>query len=291
MEWESRLAGDRLSYYRRVYGHSRHWHPSEPIEGKRVMVYCEQGLGDSIQFARWFPLLKARGCELYLHCPAPLMRILGGMPCVDGVVDKAVTDLPAHHFHCLSFDLPFLLADYSPKTEYPYLATDKTAEFEGDAFVIAVAWEGNPAHKRNAERSCPLRHFAPLAEVPNAQLVSLHPARLTQEYSEGAVFDVAEGVVETVEDAMAVIKAADAVVTVDTLALHLAGAMGVPVIGLVDSEGDGRWSYKDNWYPTLTLVRQASAGDWEGVLRTAASLVKGQAEVRSAGGRSARSCP
>jgi hypothetical protein len=274
MELTNRLSGERMEYYRAVYGGSKHWQPPQPLEGKRLIVYCEQGLGDTIQFARWFPLLKARGCELYLHCPATIMTVMARTGWVDGVIDKAVTELPPHDLHCLSFDLPFLLADYSPKVEYPYIRTDTGVEFEGDKFVIAVAWEGTPAHRRNLIRSCPLKELAPLAALPDAQLVSLHPRRMTPELSEGAGFEVAEEVVPSVEVAMAVIQAAHAVVCVDTLALHLAGAMGRKAYGLIDHEGDARWDVQ-RWYPSLTLVRQATPGDWGGVVRTVAALVKG----------------
>lgn len=282
MELTNRLSGERMDYYRHVYGSSRMWHPSQPLEGKRVIVYCEQGLGDTIQFARWLPLLKARGCSVYLHCPAAIMKVMWRTGWASAIIEKSVTELPPHDYHVLSFDLPFLLADYSPPVEYPYIRTDVKAEFEGGKFTVAVAWEGNPAHRRNLERSCPLRELAPLAALPDAQLVSLHPSRMTPALSEDAGFEVAEGIVSSVEDAMAVIEAADAVVTVDTLALHLAGAMGKKVYGLIDHQGDGRWAAQ-RWYPSLTLVRQGSQGDWGGVANAVAALVRGDMASRGGG--------
>lgn len=273
MEWSSRLGNDRLSYYRMVYNGSTVWHPSKDLTGKRVVVYCEQGMGDTIQFARWLPLLKGKGCEVILHCPEEIMGVMGRMSCVDAVVNKASTVLPPHDYHCLTFDLPFLLSDFNPKTEFPYICTDREASFEGGGKVVAVAWEGNPAHKRNLQRACPLKELRPLASIPGVNLVSLHKERLTPALSAGIDFDIAEGVVSTVEDAMAVIAAADAVVVVDTLAIHLAGAMGVPAVGLIDSPGDWRWSCPIRWYPSLRLVHQEREGCWATAVAEATRLV------------------
>jgi tetratricopeptide (TPR) repeat protein len=268
-----------------------------PLDGRTILLWSEQGLGDTIQFARYAALVRARGGRVVLECPAPLLAVFHTLTGIDELVAEA-TELPPFDCHAPLMSLPGLLGTTlaTVPADVPYLRPDAgLAEAWGrrlkrlKGYKVGIAWQGNPHHKWDRWRSVLLTQFAPLAAVPRVRLVSLQDGPGTEQLAALAGrFAVTPpgpefGAAGALADTAAVIASLDLVVTVDTATTHLAGALGVPVWVPLPALVDWRWLLdRDDspWYPTLRLFRQRSLGDWEPVFERMA------AELRRRAGRS-----
>lgn len=250
------------------------------LEGKTILLWCEQGLGDTIQFARYASLLKKRGATVWLECPAKMTALLSNCAGVDRVLPEG-SPLPAG-FNCQAplMSLPLLcgttLADVPG--EIPYLSPDP-AQVEhwrrelgtSPAFKIGVGWQGNPKHRFDQHRSFPLHWFRTLAGLDGVELYSLQKGPGTDQIADvrfpivalGSKLDETGG---AFTETAAVMQALDLVITCDSALGHLAGALGVPVwVALTAHGADWRWLWhrEDSpWYPTMRLFRQEKPGDW-----------------------------
>lgn len=260
-----RLYSSKMEYYRHVYRNSERWNGVSPISGKCLVIYCEQGSGDVIQFVRYVPKLKAIGARVFLHCTVPLHRLFRETLEIDGLIDRDNDELPDHDFHIPSFSLPFVLNSADAKVPYLKVTESEEIGFE-NKLRIGVAWEGNPSHSNNAERSCPLRHIARLASLDNVVLFAIQPRIHDADLIEGCEnLDLYSVQLNDYYDTARLIRSLNLVVSVDTSVLHLAGAMGQKAIGLMSCVMDHRWLVH-NWYPTLRIVKQREPGRWEWVI-------------------------
>ncbi|HEX2202223.1 MAG TPA: glycosyltransferase family 9 protein [Longimicrobium sp.] len=244
-----------------------------PLEGRRVLVRCYHGLGDTLQFVRYAPLLKAVAAEVAVWAqPAllPLLRTARGidrlLPLHDGVpevehdVDVEVMELP-HVFRSTVETLPAAV---------PYLHADPAPLPRDGRLAVGLVWRAGDWDDR---RSVPAALLAPLAELPGVALHLLQrgPALAGRPAGLGAVSGS-----DDVGEAARVMRALDLVVTVDSMPAHLAGALGVPVWTLLHADPDWRWMEgRDDspWYPTMRLFRQPRPGDWgSAIARVAAEL-------------------
>jgi tetratricopeptide (TPR) repeat protein len=260
------------------------------FEGKRLLVHYEQGLGDSLQFVRYLPSVKARGGTVIFESLKPLMGLLRGLDAIDELVETSFDRKPAVKFDLYAslMDLPgiFQTTLKTIPAEVPYLYADPTkAEYwknrlaEAD-FKVGIVWAGSPAHKSDHERSCPLECFAPLAEITCVRLYGLQkgPAAVQVKDLAGtmSIEDLAEQFADFTDTAGA-IENLDLVISVDTAVAHLAGAMGRPVWVLLQSAPDWRWMLNRTdspWYPTMRLFRQRKPNDWSDVLGRVADELK-----------------
>jgi tetratricopeptide (TPR) repeat protein len=262
-----------------------------PLEGRTVLLWCEQGLGDAIQFVRYAPLVKARGARVVLECPgfmAPLFSTLAG---VDALVAEGAA-LPEFDVQAPLLSLPGLLGTTleTVPADAPYLHAEPgrvekwKARLEGlGGFKVGVAWQGNPHHPWDRWRSFPLACLAPLAALEGVRLVSLQKGpgveqvqALQGRLSVNELDDGLDAEGGAFLDTAAVITNLDLVVTADTAAAHLAGALGVGTWLALSVVADWRWMCgRDDtpWYPTLRLFRQHALGNWEGVFRRIAQEV------------------
>jgi hypothetical protein len=253
-----------MTYYRSLYGDSERWNGVEDLEGKRIVVYCEQGVGDILQFVRYVPYLKQRGCHVILHCPASLHRLfLGHLDGVDEVLDREEDAVPPHNFHVLSMSLPFVLQ--MEQAAVPYIkVTDKMvlpSEFDR-CFKIGIAWEGNPNHSNNLQRSCHLEYFREIHDIPNVKLFMLQNTINRPEYLEGAEdLEIYGSHLSDYLETATLINAMDTVAVVDTSVVHLAGAMNKPGYCLLSKPKDPRWNVA-NWYDSIVLTNQMEEGVW-----------------------------
>jgi FkbM family methyltransferase len=261
----------------------------EDLAGKTILLYSEQGLGDTIQFVRFAPALAALGARVVIAVPQRLLGLLRGIP--GPVTLVAGTDkLPPFDYHLPLLNVAAALGvtvDTLPGE--PYLAADpeRVAKWRRrppqDGFRIGIAWQGNPKADIDLGRSPPLRCFAPLAAVPGVRLISLQkrdgvdqldrlPAGM-QVTTLGEDFDAGP---DAFHDTAAVMANLDLVITSDTAIPHLAGALGRPVWVALKYLPDWRWMLgrEDSpWYPTARLFRQRRLGDWDDVFaRVAAEL-------------------
>ncbi len=296
-EWTRHmLAGDFEAAWRvsdavlRARGGAPTWHlprhqqsvwDGSPLDGKRVLVRCYHGLGDTIQFIRFAPLLRAVAAEVIVWAqPAllPLLRTARGidrlLPLHDGVpdvecdVDVEVMEL-AHVFRCIPATLP---------TAVPYLHADPAPLPRDGRLAVGIVWQ---AGDWDGRRSMAPELLAPLARVPGVALHVLQRGEALRTMPPG--LGVVSGSDDVLE-AAGVMRALDLVVTVDSMPAHLAGALGVPVWTLLHSEADWRWMRgRDDspWYPTMRLVRQETAGDWKGVVARVAAELEAMAAGRA----------
>ena len=254
------------------------------LEGRTVLLHAEQGLGDTLQFVRYAPLVKERGGTVVVECQAALVPLLRDCPGVDQVV-AAGKALPPIDVQAPLLSLPRILAtmrDTIPAA-VPYVFADSALverwcqELGGlRAVKVGIAWQGSPTHLWDRQRSIPLQKFAALAQVPGVRLISLqhgHGREQAQAVADRfAVLDCC-GQEDTTgldfAETAAVVKNLDLVVTCDTSLAHLAGALGAPVWLALSHGADWRWLLNRTdspWYPTMRLFRQSRPGDWDGVL-------------------------
>jgi len=277
------------------------WDPAAPgLAGKTVLLHAEQGLGDTLQFIRYAPMVRERGGRVVVVSQRPLVPLLTACAVgIDSVVAQG-DPLPAFDLHAPLLSLPRIFdttLDNVPAS-VPYISPDprlvekwrgELAAFRG--LKVGIAWQGSLKYRWDRKRSVPLSRFEPLAQVPGVQLFSLQKGygseQLAQATSRFPVVDLAQRLDETVApfmDTAAVMKCLDLVITTDTVIPHLAGALGVPVWCAVSFMPDWRWLLERDdspWYPSLRLFRQTSLGDWEGVFRRIAMAL---AQWRSPGG-------
>ena len=227
-----------------------------PVEGKRILIWPEQGFGDQIQFARFAPVLKARGAEVVLLCRPALTRLFAGCLGVTVLSAEGAVEFPDPDGWIMTMSLAWRLG-FTPETipAAPYLhALDPTPPLSA-GFKVGLMARGEPSYANDANRSLPDEAARALESVA-ATVVILDPA------VSGA---------KDFADTAAIIAGLDLVVSVDTAVAHLAGAMGKPCwIMLPSQEPDWRW-LRDRadspWYPSVRLYRQAADEDWNEVVK------------------------
>jgi tetratricopeptide (TPR) repeat protein len=272
-----------------------------PLGGQPILLYAEQGLGDTLQFVRYASLVQERGGHVVLECPPPLVPLLATCPGINRLVAHG-SELPEFAAQASLLSLPGTLGTTlgTIPARVPYLHADPRRrhrwqqELQGaSAFNVGIAWQGNPQHPHDRIRSVPLEQFAPLAQVTGVRLVRLQRGpgsdQLSQLNGGWAVLDPGkwpEDPAEAWEETAALMSALDLVVTVDTALAHLAGAMAVPVWIALPRIPDWRWllNREDSpWYPTMRLFRQECPGDWYEVFARIAEAL-GRAHPRLADG-------
>lgn len=265
-----------------------HWE-GESLVGKSLLIGAEGGFGDMIQFCRYVPLLKRLGAgRVGLVCQRELQRLFETLPGLDVVV--ALGDPipgPDWDFWTLPLSLPLRCATRLDRVpaEIPYLHPRPEwieawhARLLEGHFRVGLAWRGNPLHGRDADRSLPsLDSFAPLAQA-KVQFVSLQLGAGYLENSPAALprFDPSPWI-EDFADTAGLLAHLDLVITVDTAAAHLAGALGRPCWVLLPSHADWRWLKEmevSPWYPKgLRLFRQGQDEHWDQVMLRVATAFK-----------------
>jgi Flp pilus assembly protein TadD len=258
------------------------WNGTE-LPGKTILLWCEQGLGDAIQFVRYAPRVKAKGGRVILECPAFLAPLFSTCAGIDALVAGGAT-LPGFDVQAPLLSLPALLGTTleSVPAETPYLHAEPDRveawkkKLDGIAgFKVGVVWQGNPHHPWDRWRSFPLRALASLAAVEGVRLVSLQKGAGVEQIPAlqrrfafvdlGPDLDAEGG---AFLDTAAIMKNLDLIVTADTAAAHLAGALGVPTWLALSAVADWRWmggGDETPWHPTLHLFRQATLGAWDDV--------------------------
>ncbi len=263
------------------------WDPSmrawqgEPVGGKTVLLYPEQGFGDTLQFVRYAPLLAERGARVFVGSPPELAELLADMPGVSGIVTSHAAAPPVDVI-CPLMSLPRLFrtrTDSVPAT-VPYLFAnpEKTrawsARFPDDGVLrVGIIWSGNPMQENNRHRACRLRDLLPLLDRGPMHVYSLQKGEPSRELAgnpdTASIIDLAPALTSFAETA-AVLNAIDILISTDTGSVHLAGALGRPVWLLVSAIPDWRWGVQGTttpWYPGVTMFRQHVRGDWSGAVR------------------------
>ncbi len=254
------------------------WLGEDDIAGRTLLVFSEQGLGDTIQFCRYLPLLEQRGARVLFSPQKPLTRLLATLSPTIQLVDADDAGL-VHDFHTPLMSLPLAFgttldtipARTSWLTAEPSRVADWKARLGQDGFRIGIAWQGSRT-AADAGRSFPAAAFAGIAALPGVRLISLqkgHGADQLQSLPEGMTVEVPgpdfDAGDQAFLDTAAVMEGCDLVITSDTAVAHLAGALGRPTWVVLQYAPDWRWmrDREDSpWYPTMRLVRQTSPDDW-----------------------------
>ncbi len=281
-KYEWRWRDMQLEPFKRTFGQPL-WLGKAPLAGKTILLHAEQGLGDTIQFARYATYAAKRGANVVMEVPPALLSLLTRLEGVSHLVGCG-EPLPPFDYHCplLSLPLAFDTRLDSVPAAVPYLCNEpeRVAAWRlrlGDDGRprVGLVWSGSVTHKNDRNRSIPLQALLPLLEA-KAQFVSLQkdvrPADQAVLRERGDIQHIGEQL-EDFADTAAVIGSIDLLITVDTAVAHLAGALGKPVWILLPLTPDWRWLLdRDDspWYPTARLLRQRKIGEWAPVIERAA---------------------
>lgn len=262
------------------------WDGSD-LTDKTILLFAEQGLGDTLQFIRYVPLVKAKGGTVIVECQPELVSLLAQRPDIDRLIPQDAP-LPPFDVQAPLMSLPRILGTSvtTVPVEIPYLkAAGSGQQADGNhspthllhpltppaALKVGLVWAGNPEHRSDRFRSCPLEQIRPLTEICGVDLFSLQKGeaiKALQAAPDLPILDLSERLHSFVDTATAIVEL-DLVITVDTAVAHLAGAMGKPVWVLLMFAADWRWIVdRDDtpWYPTMRLFRQTTPGDWAEVI-------------------------
>jgi Tfp pilus assembly protein PilF len=278
-EWRWRVRGRTASR-----GFAQPLWDGSDLGGRTLLLHAEQGLGDSIQFARYASLAARRCGALVIECQAPLVRLFASLKGVARVVASG-EPLPAFDVHLpfMSLARVFRTTPHSVPWSGAYLQPEpervKRLSRPRTAGVreAGLVWGGLPQQQDNRRRSIGLARLAPLAALPGFRFVSLQKGEAAAELTNAPPgLDVVDraGDLNDLADTAAVIAGLDLVISVDTSVAHLAGAMAAPTWVLARHDADWRWlgeAGRTPWYPTARVFRQDEEGHWASAVRRLAA--------------------
>lgn len=279
--WQNRSAPE----FQRRFSVPR-WN-AQSESSRPILLHCEQGFGDTIQFLRYLPLLCQRASprQVYFEHPPELTRLLAqGWDCPETLTrhtrDITAAPLPSFAEHLPLLSIPHALRLNEPVAmTAPYLRPDATLRLRwrerlgaADGFRIGFVSAGNSTQVNNAFRSIPSSKLLPLLHVPGAHFYRLQvgtPSPDLQSLLDAGLIDLTHHITDFADTA-AFMAELDLIVTTDTVTPHLAGALGLPVWTMLAFVPDWRWGLEGEvtpWYPTMRLFRQPSQGDWDSVVK------------------------
>lgn len=276
-EWRWQRTGMRDA--RHGYGRAL-WLGEFPLRGKTILLHAEQGLGDTIQFARYAPLLAGAGARVVLEVQSELKTLLSGLDGIASCHDRG-EPLPAFDVHCPLGSLPLALkteaANIPATIPYLHADDDRIAQWRPRIEAlpgkhVAIAWAGHARHANDRNRSIDLQRLEPLFKLDGISFVSIQrelrepDAALLARYPNVTHLGVE---LTDMADTAAIATLSDLTIAVDTSVVHLAGSLGRPVWVMLPFSPDWRWNLtgeRSPWYPQVRLFRQPAAGDWPSVI-------------------------
>lgn len=285
-EWRWKRTGvtDRRRDYRRPL-----WLGEYPLARKTILLYAEQGLGDTIQFARYAPLLASTGARVILEVQPELKPLLGNLAGVASCHARG-EPLPAYDVQCPLGSLPLALKTTATQVPapIPYVVADDERIAKWRPVLealpgrrVALAWAGHIHHANDVNRSIALATLEPLLAQDGLSFVSIqHELRDNDAEALARHPNVTHlgGQFADMADTAAVMALVDLVIAVDTSVVHLAAAMGRPTWVLLPFTPDWRWTLtgeRSSWYPQARLFRQPAIGDWASVVATLRDALTG----------------
>lgn len=276
--WKVRDSSLQLNGDKSTWHQPRHlqliWNGKTTLEKKKVLIRCYHGLGDTIQFIRYVPIVNKIASETVTWVQPELIRLLStikgigklmllhnGTPEYDYDVDIELMELP-HYFRTTLNTIP---------GEVPYINVNPLPYGGNGELNIGIVWK---AGDWDADRSIPFHYLLPLSDIQGIRLNILQRGEGLNEKVKG--FGIINGS-DDIYEAAQIIKSLNLIISVDTMPAHLAGALGVPVWNLIHSSADWRWMEKGNdnpWYPTMRLFRQKEKGNWKPVIAEVCSELR-----------------
>ena len=269
--WNSSLKSQKRNFKRPLWD-------GTSLSSKSILIYAEQGFGDSIQFVRYIDLFPDT-TTIIVACQPELKSLLKRIGRIDTLVTKG-EDIPKFDFHAPIVSLPHIFGTVleTIPAKIPYLYPDKNSNFtflsndERD-LKVGIAWAGSPTHINDRNRSISLNNFKCLLDIKGCEFFSLQVGEHHRDikrcgYSR-IIKDLGKQFTNFHHTASAILQL-DLVISVDTAVAHLAGALGKPVWTLLPFIPDWRWMLNRSdspWYPSMTLFRQRKRGDWHSVFQ------------------------
>ncbi len=265
--------------------------PKKPWDGRAIsgtlLIWCEQGLGDSLQFIRYAELCKKRVGKVFVYCPKPLVRLFKGLPFIDDAFDT-ILDQRIFDEHVPVMNLPYLF-DTTLQTvpaDVPYLRVDsamiakwvKKFSCTDDCLRVGLVWAGGAhegkvtTHLIDRQRSLGLDRLKPWLDLQGARFYSLQKDIPDEQIGALGLADRVTSFMDEVvdfADTAAIVQNLDLVISVDTSVAHLAGGLGKPVWIMSRANADWRWLQNrpsSPWYPTARIFGQTVIGNWDGVI-------------------------
>jgi len=280
-EWRWRIP--ELLRNAEVRIHDRRWRGEDP-SGKVLLLQSEQGLGDTIQFARYVPSIAERGARVVLAVQPSLVSLLRQLPRVEQVV-AVDRPLPPFDLQATLADLPGICGTRLETVPMPegYLEPDPALcerwrqRLAGERRPkVGLVWAGNPRHRDDRNRSLPAEILASLVAHPGVAWYSMQMGPRARELPAGAAVELGAELTDFSETAAA-LAALDLLICVDTAPIHLAGALGRPAWLLLPEKADWRWLLRREdspWYKSLRLFRQNRQGEWPPVVERLAKALE-----------------
>ena len=272
-EYEWRLKSDDLCFANRA---RTRWDGSS-LSGKTILLYAEQGFGDTIQFIRYVHLLVKYDTKILVECQPELLQLFGNI----GAIQKTIAvgePLPKFDVSASLLSLPGILGtdliSIPARIPYLYVKSQSSTDLEmSSEYKVGIVWAGNQKHPNDNNRSVELQQFSVLFDVEDCQFFSLQVGNrrdniMQYSYSNN-ITDLGVNFSNFFDTAVA-ISELDLVISVDTAVAHLAGALGKPIWVLLPFMPDWRWLLEREdtpWYPTMRLFRQTNTRDWAEVLK------------------------
>ena len=268
-EWRWRTSG--FSRYNRDFGGLLLWDHVQR-QGTRILIWQEQGMGDAIQFIRYIPYLQKSGLSVTVFCDESLRRLFHTIDGVERIItsETEITDcdctLPMH-------SLPFALRSYQMTADVQYITINEELVQSHKRFInrnrkikVGLVWGGNPKYPFDKYRSFHIDSARALFDLQNIEFYSLQKGEygIELQNSDLPIIDLGPYISDFLDTA-AIMKNLNLVISVDTAPLHLAGAIGVPVWGLIPRFADWRWMQNRTdtpWYPSMKLYRNNVEGEW-----------------------------
>ena len=272
-EYEWRLKSDDLCIANRA---QTRWDGSS-LSGKTILLYAEQGFGDTIQFIRYVHLLVEYDTEIIVECQPELLQLFKNI----GAIKKTIVvgeSSPKFDVNASLLSLPRILGtdlnSIPVKSPYLYIKSGSHTDLEMcSEYKVGIVWAGNLKHPNDNNRSVELQQFSVLFDVEACQFFSLQVGKrrddIIRYHYSNTIIDLG-GDFSNFSDTAAAILELDLVISVDTAVAHLAGALGKPIWVLLPFMPDWRWLLEREdtpWYPTMRLFRQTDTRDWAGVLQ------------------------
>jgi tetratricopeptide (TPR) repeat protein len=270
------------------------WH-GEDLTGKTILVYKEQGFGDTILCSRYLPMVKARGARVLFECQKQLHRLFEATPGIDKMADLGAID-EKFDYQVPMLSLPWIFETNQnsipppPPLSVPDAlppAAKQLLDLGAGRLKVGIVWSGSITFLDNAKRAVTAERFLPLAGIPGVQLYSLQKGPREQELVDcggiGPVITLGPHL-NDFADTAAVVKELDLVIMTDSSTAHLTASMGKPVWNLLNYAP--YWLYKMKgdscaWYPSMRLFRQPTPGDWDSVFKKVADELTKAAQEKT----------
>ncbi|MEA3026926.1 MAG: hypothetical protein QOF91_2211 [Alphaproteobacteria bacterium] len=264
------------------------WLGEVPLAGRTILLHAEQGLGDTVMFARYAPVLARTGARVVLEVQPELKGLLAGLEGVAAIVAHG-EPLPPFDVHCPLASLPLACkTDLSTipadipylRASEPHLAKWRPRMQAMPSPRVALAWSGRATHANDRNRSLSLPELEPLLSLEHTSLISIQRELRRDDAEllarESRIKHLGDELADF-SDTAAVLTLADIVICVDTSIAHVAGALGRPAIVLLPLQPDWRWALdrdRSPWYPAVRLFRQTGPGGWPDVIARVATELK-----------------